>query len=334
MKTYQVDLDYESYLFDPHYNETLPLFQKTNREFEYVFFLINKEKCALKNIRSYDKNYLNTLQALGFVIPELHPNEARSIKWWGHHHDKELEKKLNSKLTSSRLAKQRGWGFHEGAIVSSVSEVYEHLRKFPKKERWIIKRPHSFSGIGHYQFSASEINEETLKKILVEEVLLEPLYKRIFDVGVTFVVSEGAIIREFMVENLNSPNGGFKGGIGSSNVDKFKKYILEKYRYSLDDLEKKIREIATAYLSMGASSNIQIDSFVYEEEGELKLYPLVEVNYRKTMGLVIQSLADKHPDASFIEWRILNAKEVTEKMKDWIKLSPEGNHFRSFYKTF
>jgi hypothetical protein len=117
-------------------------------------------------------------------------------------------------------------------------------------------------------------------------------------------------------------------------VDKFKKYILEKYHYSLDELEKITHEIADYYLKLGAKSNIQIDSFIYEKEGKLFLYPLVEVNYRKTMGLVIQGLADKHAEASHVEWRVLSSKEVTEELKNWIKVSPEGNYFRSFYKTF
>ena len=91
---------------------------------------------------------------------------------------------------------------------------------------------------------------------------------------------------------------------------------------------------------MGAINNIQIDSFVYVEDDVLKLYPLVEVNYRKTMGLVIQSLADKYPECSVVEWVIRTKKEIIEdenfyKRNDFVRLSPDGTHFQTYLmKTF
>ena len=163
--------------------------------------------------------------------------------------------------------------------------------------------------------------------------MLEPVYKRVFDIGTTFEIENGMIKRQFMVENFNSPSGGFKGGAGSTSVDKFKKYIHQKYAYSLDQLVETTREIAECYLKMGAISNIQIDSFIYNDEGKLKLYSLVEVNYRKTMGLVIQSLADKYQAADVVEWKIESAKKIKENpLSDkWILISPEGNHFQSYF---
>ncbi|AUN99635.1 hypothetical protein C0V70_16275 [Bacteriovorax stolpii] len=334
MKTYKVDLDYEASLFDPRYDEGSAASLKVIREFEYVFFLINQEACHLKNIKQYDDNYLKHLKSLGFSIPSFAPDEKAFTYWWSHRHERELEKELNSKLTSVEIAKERGWGFWQGKIAESVEDVLSHLKTHPNIKHWIIKRPHSFSGIGHYYFSADQVNVETLKKILVEKVLLEPVYQRVFDIGTTFIIHNGEIKRQFMVENFNSQSGGFKGGAGASNVDKFKKYIQEKYHFSLNELEKITLEIARVYLNKGALFNVQIDSFVYQEEGRLKLYPLVEVNYRKTMGLVIQSLADKYSEAHHVEWKVLSSKEVTNEMDSWIKVSPEGNHFRSFYKAF
>lgn len=334
VRTFKVDLDYEASLFDSHYQELAPANQKTIREFEYVFFLVQKNKSILKNIRSYDKKYLEKLQALGFVIPQLKPDAPLYDYWWGHHHDKELEKTLNSKLTSAEMAKAFRWGFQEGAIVGNLQELKDHIGRFPLKEKWIIKRAHSFSGIGHYQFNRHSMDEDVLTKILNEKILLEPVYERLFDIGTTLVVENGILKRSFMVENFNSKAGGFKGGVGCSQVDKFKKYIHEKYSYSLDELEKITLSIGEKYLALGAKSNIQIDSFVYLESGELKLYPLVEVNYRKTMGLVIQALADHYPEAQRLEWKIESAKTLKSNPvgEDWIKISPEGNHFQSFFK--
>ena len=340
MKTYKVDLDYESFLFDPNYTEDSVLNLKIIREFEYIFFLVNKDDAILKNARDYDKNYLNKLKSLDFIIPQLNPRAASTVSWWGNRHNYSIEQNLNSKITSAELGVKNSWGFFKGALVKSSDEVEEHIKKFPENKNWIIKRPHSFSGIGHYQFHSDNINKFIMNKIISEEVLLEPLYKRVFDIGTTFVIEDGIINRQFMVENINSANGGFKGGVGASSLEKFKKYILEKYNYNLDELVAITKEIAQIYQEMGAINNIQIDSFVYVEDDVLKLYPLVEVNYRKTMGLVIQSLADKYPECSVVEWVIRTKKEIIEdenfyKRNDFVRLSPDGTHFQTYLmKTF
>jgi hypothetical protein len=337
MKIYKVDLDYESFLFDPNYREDASNYQKIIREFEYIFFLVNKNPCVLKNYRDYDKNYLTKMQNLGFYIPKLDQFARVSEGWWGTHHNYAIEQTLNSKITSAKLATEHGWGFFQGALVSTIDEIKAHCEKFPQYKSWMIKRPHGFSGIGHYQFESSNINAFIISKILVGEVLLEPVYKRVFDIGTTFEIVDGIIQRQFMVENFNSPQGGFRGGVGCSDVDKFKKYIQEKYSYNLDELETITQEIARCYLDIGAISNIQIDSFVYLEDGEMKLYPLVEVNYRKTMGLVIQSLADKYPEAKRVEWLVRTQKEISEDKNfynqgDIKRLSPDGTHFQAYFK--
>ena len=274
------------------------------------------------------------LKKLSFFVPNLTPNAEIYEYWWGHHQDKKLEQMLNSKLLSAELAQKNQWGFQEGAIIDSITELKNHLKKFPHIKKWIIKRADSFSGIGHHQFSPDLLNECLLSGIVKSKVLLEPVYERIFDIGTTIEVVDGKKTRHFMVENFNSESGGFKGGAGASDVDKFKKYIFKKYSYSLDELESITMKIADIYLSMGARSNIQIDSFIYKDGGELKLYALVEVNYRKTMGLVIQSLADKFSKASSVEWIIDTSKFFKNHppLSDCIKLSPEGNHFQSFLK--
>jgi hypothetical protein len=336
VRKYKIDLDYESYLFDSNYLENSNTSQKVIREFEYIFFLVNKELCILNNVRNYDKNYLNKLLNLGFFIPELNPNADDVIYWWGNRHNYSLEQTLNSKITSANLAKKMDWGFTNGKLVSNVNQLEEHVNNFKKYKEWIIKRPFGFSGQGHYQFNSENYNKFIVDKILIGEVLLEPVYDRLFDIGTTFVIEEGVIKKQFMVENFNSKNGGFRGGAGAATIDKFKSYIQEKYNYCLDELEQVTLDIAKKYLEMGAINNIQIDSFIYIEDGAMKLYPLVEVNYRKTMGLVIQSLAEEFSQYSRIEWILRTKKETEEDFYitngEMIRLSPDGTYFNSYLK--
>lgn len=344
MKTYKVNLDYENYLFDENYSEHLDQYKKINQSFEYAFFLVNQKECRLKNSKNYSKNYLQKLKGLGFYIPEFAPEEIDYESWWGQRVNKTQEQLYNSKITSAKIALINHWGMFDGLLVSSLEETLTHLKKYPEITKWLIKRPHSFSGIGHYFFEVSSLNEETLKKVISnQEVLLEPVRKRIFDIGTTFEIENGIIKNQFMVENFNSENGRFKGAMAARDLETFKQLISKKYNYDLSELEAISKKIADIYLEMGCTSNVQIDSFIYEETStsELKLYPLVEVNYRKTMGLVVQSLATHFSDCHFLEWKIMNSKEVAEIskndenfIKEWIEISPEDLHFKSFYKCY
>jgi hypothetical protein len=332
MQTYKVDLDYESYLFDENYKEDSTLSKKVISEFEYVFFLVNKDPCRLRNCIQYDQSYLNTLKTLGFYIPEFDPHAKKFQYWWSHRHELNIEKICNSKLTSAQIGKNSNWGFYQGAIVEKFSEVKIHIEKFPKVQRWIIKSANSFSGIGHYQFSVENLNEEKVRTILKSKMLLEPLYERVFDIGSTFVIDNGVIKDFFMVENYNSASGRFRGGAGASNADKFKQYIKEKYQFDLGEYEKITNLIAKKYIELGALYNIQIDSFIYKEDHQFKLYPLVEVNYRKTMGLVIDALAKKYSKAPVVEWLLYTQKELKDLSLDntFIRVSPPQKHFQSF----
>jgi hypothetical protein len=360
-KCYKVDIDYEQYLYLNDYDDSNPLYLKMIREYEYIYFLINDDvETSIKNYKLYDTSYLDYLKKFGFIIPKFLPDSKDYNCWWSFRHDKELEILLNSKLTSAQLSLDNtNYGFDKGKIVNSIDQIRQHFIKFPEIDKWIIKDPNGFSGHGQkhfYKKKSIDTNEyyfdenQILKYIpLNNKVLLEPVLDRIFDIGTTFEINDGIITRQFMVENYISSSGGFAGGRASSNMNLFKSCINEKYNYSLDELEVITREIVEKYISMGAISNIQIDSFVYYEtihnndcsnidrSRNMKLYPLVEVNYRKTMGKVIQSLADKFndPEITSVEWKILPHKSKLIKdliMNDWICLSPEGNNCSSFMK--
>jgi len=106
-----------------------------------------------------------------------------------------------------------------------------------------------------------------------EKLLLEPRYTRVFDIGTTFEIVRGSIVRQFMVENFIGASGAFEGGAGCSSMEKFKAYILRKYSYSLDELQQTTENIAQEYLKRGAESNIQIDSFIYVDSDGIPSIP-------------------------------------------------------------
>lgn len=346
---HRVDIDYESYLFDPSYTEKEEKYLKLIKEYEYIYFLINTENNSiLKNHKIYHQDYLDYLKDLQFKIPILQPDALVSYGWWGNHHNKQLEQMLNSKITSASLAMANNWGFEKGAIVETLMELKNHVELFPTIELWIIKNPTGFSGTGNKQFRSSQLNIKYYIDILhgilsIGKALIEPYHDRIFDIGTTYEIKNGIITNYFMIENFISKSDGFIGGCGCSTINKFKDYIKQKYNYNLDDLLNITKHIVNYYISLGARDNIQIDSFIYKSDtnNDLLLYPLVEVNYRKTMGLVINHLVNKSdPNSNYLEWRIENIKHKKNNMNSyspcdgWIRLSPDDNIFQSYFKVF
>ena len=406
---YIFDIDYESYLYDNHYDENSTTNLKLRNEFEYLFFLLNKnENAILKTSTLFDQSYLNKLTSLGFIIPKFEYNiiitqnhhSFSYIYFWGCRQNKHVEMILNSKLTSANIGLQYKWGFQNGKIISTIEDIQRHINNpcYTDIDCWILKRPHGFSGRGNKYIWKSkfdvnvinnllELSKQSINNNFIQHcnnfytktnmttsntannddfshlsipismtgnngiLLLEPVYKRLFDIGTTFEFDEkGVFQRQFMVENYISPSDSFQGGCGAKSIELFKKYIQKKYNYCLNELEVTTQEIKDIYIRLGLSLgletiyNIQIDSFVYIDPSsiscssqnsldfntisnnnkttnnnnssnmnnsnttttttdnnkflpmqsyKLKLYPLVEVNYRKTMGLVIQSLADQ-----------------------------------------
>jgi len=209
MEAIKVDIDYEYYLFDEHYDENNPVYCKIVREFEYVYFLCTKNQDKiLKSHRDYSIPYLSHLKSLGFVVPPLETNTSSYDYWWGHRENKETEQRLNSKITSARIASENLWGFRNGAIIDSFDELSQHVYQHPTVSTWVIKDPNGFSGRGQKHFRVDANDKELLSKYFVgKKMLLEPVYERLFDIGTTFTVIDGVIQRQFMVENVIGESG-------------------------------------------------------------------------------------------------------------------------------
>lgn len=322
LKTYLVNLDYESELFDPNYKEFGPKYLKVIREFEYVFFLINKEECILKNIVDYEESYLRKLTELGFYLPNFNSKALTYEKWWGKCQDLTLEKKLNSKLTSFEIGKKNNWGSFEAQIATDSYGLREYL-SLSNHQKFILKNPFGFSGNGNQLIFK---NFEQFSK-LNYPLIVEPKYDRIFDLGITFLED-----KSFLVINTNDDRGGFKGGVGAKSPELMFQYIQNKFNFNLKENFFIYQEIFDEYKKIAPISSIQIDSFVYLDQGEMKLYPLVEVNYRRTMGQVINSLVNI-TEKNYVQWSIVPNKDV-KNAHDGIVLSPKTSYFNTSFRSF
>jgi hypothetical protein len=98
-------------------------------------------------------------------------------------------------------------------------------------------------------------------------------------------------------------------------------------------------KIVKAYRAAGAVDGFSIDSFVYDDVG-LQIYPISEVNYRKTMGLIafnlLQKLAPEARWGAFVLAKNTSKKTFLEKLSltqllsKVIYLSPGDTRFDMF----
>lgn len=155
----------------------------------------------------YDNEYLDRMRLLGFYIPILAGVDSSYLParcYWSHNMlHKDIERTLNSKLTSCSLARLRGWGFERGEVVETFEELQAHIALHPTVGCWIVKKPHATSGVGQKRFRPSQLSLSLLMPYLDgRPVLLEPFYNRLVDIGTTFVITGKIPILFFFLFSL------------------------------------------------------------------------------------------------------------------------------------
>ncbi|PIK13926.1 hypothetical protein [Halobacteriovorax sp. JY17] len=292
---YHLNLDYENFLSGSSKKI------KGASWFDHIFFFINtNEKSILKTTYKFSEEYLEHLLSLNLLSNKVSYKGA-SIPWWGKCVDLEKEKFFNSKISMTELGIREGW-----IPIPSVITKNEAIKKLTYP--MIARAEWGFSGRG-----VSVIrNLEDIEKISTTSVFSQ-FVEKYKDYGVTFNLNDKSF---FIIENYIDQYGQFKGGELKSIDD------------SIGGENFKILEVIRDKLaSLGAKDSIQIDTFTYKDG----FHPFVEVNYRKTMGLMAHSLNRIFPE-KFVYWGILkitiskNFKELLEVLSEFeervVLLSP------------
>jgi hypothetical protein len=271
---YKVNFDFESKLSGN--NKVI----KGASWFDHIFFFINQsEKASLYSNYQFSNEYLEHLDKLGLSSTKL-SNESLAINWWSHGEDIELNRFLNSKVSMTELGLKEGWIPIQTSIGLESKENY--YGKIVAREEW------GFSGKGTY-FLKNKFENISQKGNYV----LSEFINKEKDYGVTFDLDKGYF---FVIENYIDKRGQFKGGSVVPN-DLFESEIGTDNLKLLMVIKKKLQEI-------GAKGSIQIDTFTYNG----LFHPFVEVNYRKTMGMMIYSLLKK-TGKDFVSWNIFSNKK-------------------------
>lgn len=256
---YRINLDFDAALAlnNSSYQNT-----KFVNELEYIFFLVNQSDTnTLCSVKQYDSEYLRKLSQYGFVIPKISSDFSQCNNWWGDISNFELSKTLNSKCWLA--------SWHKPLNDKTISSLKDIPAEFPLYYR----SDQGFSGI----------NNKVLRHIDDAKNLRYPgvatrYVKVVQCFGVTYNLEDDTY---FIVENIVDSNGKFNGGrvIDMNSI---------KASFDLNSVISKIR----THLPSDTIKRIQFDNMVYEEGGSLVLCPLVEINYRQTIGTVVKSVTD------------------------------------------
>jgi len=319
--------NFEQRLFYPHQTVN----HQISDEFDYLVLLLERE--ALASDRVFDHDYLDYLKKIKEDEVVITTSKEGSRFWWGEVSDVELSQKLNSKIFSHQVAKNFDLIPDSCRLIENAFDFKNHIQQFQEYSRWVVKSPYSFSGLGNKVFDRTHLPQLEWN----EPVLLEPWFNRTLDIGLTYL-KQNRFQDHFGVQNLNDLQGRFKGA------------LIQPFLPEVEELHLKLKPALQYLSSFAPENNIQIDAFYYLEEGQRKVYPLVEINCRKTMGWVTWSLWKKFTTQNvgvFLMWPMSALKKcdswksleniIGEQMwnkdepKGFIPLSPLDRKFMTFF---
>ncbi len=299
----KMNLDYEASLFEGKSSD------KINHALEYLAFYLSPGPFA--SSARYEESFLQKVEKLSGEKP-LITNTKNFENNWGVGVDVALEKELNSKLLSARLTQTIAP--QEGVVVMGAREDLPQNFPFPA----ICKLPQSMSGKG-----VRKISQSSELTAFPFPYVLEPLRKRVMDFS-HFIYPSGEVIsyenrvdenfqyRGSIFHKMNQPNLVSIPGLQKISFEKRKRFETELASYR-NEYEKLAN---SAPLSFGYS----IDSFVYEEQGELQIRTCSEFNFRKTMGMLAYELGKKLvPDCPWVALRLFFPKKGQGDFQSFMK---------------
>lgn len=300
INTYYVNFDYDINFLSKRVDYNF----KNQKIIEFIFFIINEEPNAILASRfKYNESYLSYLSSLGFKICKTTQNFTTSNFWWGNFDHFEMKKSFISKSNLIKTLENTG-------LIPEFVRVISKGEKISVSEgdkKFFYRQEYGYSGLGNRIVENGFVCEM--------DGTIAPLLKVVITFGVTINLEDESF---FICQNRINEKGNFLGG----RIIKCEAIAKLLNKTSLE-IEKEIQDIISIFKRKGAVSYIQFDSLIYENNSMNCWYKVVEVNYRKTMGLFVKKLYEKFGEGEFFF-----TKDV---IKNAIELSPPENKMKCFY---
>jgi len=240
---------------------------------------------------NYPDDYLEFLKEIGLILPGLLKSHDSPKFWWGTLKDLKMERYINSKATSAKIAIENGWAHPSTEIIFSKNDWIKIVSNHSDNFEFFLREAFSVSGRGCHSWCKQKINKNLEKIIWEDGVVVEPKLDRVLDFGV--LINDSGL--DYWI-NWVGPRGKYIGGIYSKDKEK----LLENFFPSdCRDFFPSYKKIFSEYKKLGNIEKIQVDSFLFLEDGNIKPYVLSEVNHRKTMGEFLLSLNKFSPELGF-----------------------------------
>lgn len=323
MMPIKVNADYEFTLF---YQREAP--KIINHSIEFLALYL--EELPLYSTKTYHQNFLRHVEELSGHAPII-TQKGKAQNWWGQLQNLDLERKLNSKEFSSCFSR-------DCQIITSIEE----LNLIPNLS-YIAKNPYSMSGQDMIVFRENDKSRlsDLFKK--VKKIIVQPFYDRAWDFS-HYILPNGELI---CYENMVDEHFQYRGTI-FSNLQDPTIYNLPFFHhiplFFWENFLNQRDEIIKFVQSLGGNSGFSLDSFIYREDGENRIYTLCEINYRKTMGFMTWLLCQKfNKDHKWgmlllVKSKIKNdvfnfIKTKVSKIQNCFYLSPGDTRFEIFLLT-
>ena len=253
-----------AYYLNENYEKCLgnnTIIEKPYSIWDELFLWIEEANTSLRTSRTFSDSFLNYIKSFRKDIPEIIA-KGNALPWWGSYQNFDLAKKINSKEYSYLLGKELNLGINNSEICLGSEIEFRH--------DYICKNIYSFSGIDTVVLK----NEDDLTRIKENiSYLCEPYLPKISEFGHTIFPNN----EKFTYENIVDRRSQYKGTL-----------IYESDE--LIELEKRLVPAIQKIRDDGWSDIIQIDSLKYKKGSHEDFYYLMEINARKSMGLMANLL--------------------------------------------
>ena len=206
--------------------------------------------------------------------------------------------------------------------LTDLQQISAFVELFPDA---IFKSPYSGNGRGnlyaHGVFSPTL--ERQCKGVLRRQgsILAEPLYNVVQDFAMEFRCHNGAV--SFAGYSLfETKHYGYAGNVlcADSTIEQ----ILQQWT-DIQTLHI-IREAVAAFLSQQIAPAYEgylgVDMFFYQENGQYKLNPMVEINVRMTMGMAAHLLYERHVHPASTGTMAIEYRGKRGELRDYIQSRP------------
>lgn len=188
--------------------------------------------------------------------------------------------------------------FHLPAPAKEVNNINDITSFIKQNEEVVIKAPWSSSGKGVYWVKDIMVpsKEGWCKRVINKQgsIMLEKAYERVQDFAMEFRLIQGEVLFAGYSLFYTEGSGIYRGNRLLSNesiVEKLNKWVSTE---ELDWIKNRLSEFFKINVAPYYSGYIGVDMFIYCENGNYYLNPMVEINLRMTMGMVARILYDRY----------------------------------------